>query len=90
MRPAWLPSRQTEPQPEYVPVRRQSEVLQQLDNQAMQSVPGPDDVPGDIGQAEQTGFWSRLKAPSRFLMPRTDAWLGSEDSGSSQDFDSGF
>ena len=91
MRPGWLgPARPSVPQHDYVPVSRQSEVMSDLDNGLGQSVAGPDDVPIDDVQSEQAGFWSRLKAPSRFLMPRTDAWLGSEDADSSQDFDSGF
>ena len=91
VRPRWLPGgAQAVSQHEVLPVHRQSMTASETADHANVSVPGPDDVPDDAADSQQPGFWSRLKSPSRFLMPRTDAWLGSEDSESSQDFDSGF
>ncbi len=88
MRPKWIPGRvQTEETHTVLPVRRQGLPRPELVDHADVSVPGPDERPVE---SEQTGFWSRLRAPSRFLLPRTDAWLGHEDTESSQSFDSGF
>jgi hypothetical protein len=88
MRPAWMTGRvQTEETHAVLPVHRQAAVNPEVVDHADVSVPGPDEQPVET---EQTGFWSRLKAPSRFLLPRTDAWLGHEDTESSQSFDSGF
>ena len=88
MRPAWMTGGvQTEETRAVLPVHRQAAVNPEVVDHADVSVPGPDEQPVET---EQTGFWSRLKAPSRFLLPRTDAWLGHEDTESSQSFDSGF
>jgi hypothetical protein len=88
MRPAWMPGRvQTEETHTVLPVHTQAPFDQEVVDHANVSVPGPDER---SVETEQTGFWSRLRAPSRFLLPRTDAWLGHEDTESSQSFDSGF
>lgn len=88
MRPGWSRGEeQAVESHEVLPVNRQAQVSADALEHADVSVPGPDDPPSE---AEQSGFWSRLRSPSRFLLPRTDAWLGEEDTEVSQGFDSGF
>lgn len=90
MRPSWMPrATASDDAHTVVPVLRETAIVDEPAEHANVSVAGPDETPLK-SETQQTGFWSRLKSPSRFLLPRTDVWLGNEDSEMSQDFDSGF